>query len=92
MDISDWRKRIDRLDARLVRLLNERARTSAIIARLKRKKKLPLYHPKREREILSRVQRLSRGPLSDAALKRLFRRVLVEARAVARQAGRRRKR
>lgn len=82
MDISDWRKRIDELDAQLVRLLNERSRCAAEVAKLKRQAGLPLYQPERERAILVRVQKMNGGPLGNDALKRLFERILDEARTV----------
>ena len=49
MDISDWRKKIDELDRRLVELLNERAAAASAIGRLKRNTDLPVYEPDRER-------------------------------------------
>lgn len=82
MDINDWRKRIDELDAKLVELLNERSRSVAAIGKLKRKSGQPIYQPEREREILERVQGLNRGPLRNEALRRLFERILDEARAL----------
>lgn len=87
MDISDWRKRIDELDAKLVELLNERSRCATEIGHLKRKIKEAVYQPEREREILERVQRINQGPLGNDALKRLFERILDEARVVEQQAG-----
>lgn len=82
MDISDWRKRIDELDQKLVELLNERSRCAAEVGKLKRAAKIPLYQPERERGILERVERLNGGPLDNAALKRLFERIIDEARVV----------
>lgn len=85
MDIADWRKRIDELDAKLVELLNERSRCAAEVGLLKRQLRKAVYQPEREREILERVAKLNRGPLSNDALKRLFERVLDEARVVEQQ-------
>lgn len=82
MDISDWRRHIDEIDRKLVELLNERSRCAAEIGQLKRKTGAPLYQPAREREILERVQQLNGGPLDNAALKRLFERIVDEARVV----------
>lgn len=82
MDIEDWRKRIDGLDAELVRLLNERSRCAAEVGKLKRKAGTSLYQPEREREILERIQKMNGGPLGNDALKRLFERILDEARVV----------
>lgn len=86
MDISGWRKRIEELDQKLVELLNERSRCAAEIGKLKRSAGVALYQPDREREILERVQQLNGGPLGDAALKRLFERILDEARVVEQEA------
>ena len=50
MTISDWRKKIDELDRKLVELLNQRARAAIEIGRLKRNTDLPIYEPERERD------------------------------------------
>ncbi len=85
MDIEDWRKKIDELDAKLVELLNRRSACAAEIGKLKQKDGQPIYSPEREREILDQVQRLNHGPLGNDALKRLFERILDEARVVEKQ-------
>ena len=82
MDINDWRKRIDELDEQLVKLLNERSRCAAEVGKLKRQAGTPLYQPAREREILDRLRKMNGGPLSNDSLKRLFERILDEARVV----------
>ena len=84
--IQDWRKKIDEIDAELVRLLNERSRCAIEVGKLKRAAQLPLYQPEREGEILNRVTRANAGPLPDTAIRRLFERILDEARAVERGA------
>ena len=86
MDVNDWRRRIDELDAMLVELLNERSRCAAEVGRLKRRGGQPVYQPEREQEILERVQRINKGPLGNEALKRLFERILDEARVVEQRA------
>jgi len=84
--IQDWRNRIDEIDGELVRLLNERSRCAVAVGKLKHAAHLPLYQPEREREILDRVTRANPGPLPDTAIRRLFERILDEARAVERGA------
>lgn len=86
MDVNDWRRRIDEIDRRLVELLNERSRCALEIGRLKRANGQPLYQPEREQEILANVERSNRGPLPDPAIRRLFERILDEARSVERTA------
>jgi chorismate mutase len=79
-DLDDLRKRIDLLDESLVRLLNARAACALEIGRLKREMGLPIYQPSREAEVLAHVQTLNNGPLDDQVIKRLFERIIDEAR------------
>jgi chorismate mutase-like protein len=84
MKIDEWRLRIDDIDRQLVTLLNERSRCAMEIGRLKQEMNAPLYQPDREREVLANVERSNSGPLSDTAIRRLFERILDEARSVER--------
>ena len=84
MSVEDWRRKIDEIDRKLVELLNERSRCVVEIGRLKKTDGSPLYQPDREREVLAGVERANRGPLSGAAIRRLFERILDEARSVER--------
>jgi chorismate mutase len=79
-DIEDLRKRIDLLDESLVRLLNARAACALEIGRIKRDLGLPIYQPDREAEVLRNVQAVNTGPLDQSAIKRLFERIIDEAR------------
>jgi chorismate mutase len=79
-DLEDLRKRIDLLDESLVRLLNARAACALEIGRIKREMGLPIYQPTRETEVLRNVQEHNNGPLDQAAMKRLFERIIDEAR------------
>ena len=76
MDITDWRKRIDELDQKLVRLLNQRAECAVEIGRLKRDTNLPVYEPDRERIIFENICRANPGPLSGDDLKRVYERII----------------
>ena len=84
MSVADWRRKIDEIDKKLVELLNERSRCVLEIGRLKRQDGSALYQPDREREVLAAAERANRGPLSEAAIRRLFERILDEARSVER--------
>jgi chorismate mutase len=86
MNIGDWRSRIDEIDRKLVELLNERSRCALEIGRIKQAEHLPLYQPDREREVLENAERVNPGPLSDAAIRRLFERIIDEARSAEREA------
>ena len=84
MSVEDWRRKIDEIDRKLVELLNERTRCVVEIGRLKKTDGTPLYQPDREREVLAAAERVNSGPLSEAAIRRLFERILDEARSVER--------
>ncbi|HET6842641.1 MAG TPA: chorismate mutase [Candidatus Angelobacter sp.] len=76
MDITDWRKKIDVLDGRLVELLNERAVCAVEIGKLKRSSALPVYEPDREKVIFENVCKVNHGPLPDKELQRVYERIL----------------
>jgi chorismate mutase len=84
MTVDHWRRKIDEIDKRLVELLNERSQCVLEIGKLKKTDGTPLYQPDREREVLEAAERANRGPLSEGAIRRLFERILDEARSVER--------
>ena len=84
MTISDWRRRMDEIDKQLVELLNERCRGALEIGHLKQQAHIPLYQPAREKEVLANAERNNQGPLKDAAIRRLFERIIDEARSAER--------
>jgi chorismate mutase len=86
MNLSDWRRRIDEIDRKLVELLNERSRCALEIGKLKQAENIPLYQPEREKEVLENAERTNTGPLTDAAVRRLFERIIDEARSAERAA------
>jgi chorismate mutase-like protein len=86
MNISDWRQRMDEIDKKLVELLNERSQCALEIGRLKQAAGMPIYQPARENEVLSNAARNNRGPLTKAAIRRLFERIIDEARSAERVA------
>jgi chorismate mutase len=86
MNLGDWRCRIDEIDRKLVELLNERSRCALEIGKIKQAEHLPLYQPDREREVLENAEKANPGPLSDAAIRRLFERIIDEARSAEREA------
>ena len=86
MNISDWRRKMDEIDKKLVELLNERCKCALQIGHLKQESKIPLYQPAREKEVLANAETNNEGPLSHAAIRRLFERIIDEARSAERLA------
>ncbi len=85
-ELDGWRKRIDEIDQLLVKLLNERSQCAVNIGHIKRTLSLAAWQPEREAEILRNVVKSNHGPLDDAAIRRLFERIIDEARALERHA------
>ena len=81
-DLGERRKDIDAVDRQIVDLLNRRARIVLGLAPLKRAQGVPVYEPNRERLVIDNVDGANHGPLSDEALKRIYRAVMQEMRAM----------
>lgn len=70
------RQQIDALDARIVDLLNARARVVVEIGKLKQQQNAPIYSPDREKMVLEKVHRLNHGPLPDRCLEAVYRELM----------------
>ena len=79
-NLASVRRRIDRLDAQLLRLINLRARLALEIGRIKKRRKWPVFDPSREAFVLGHVTRSNRGPLSGRAVAHIFQSILCECR------------
>ena len=84
-ELHRLREAIDRVDEVLVRLLNQRVKYAIEIGEIKKQLGLPIYAPEREKEVLSNVERWSDGPLDPVTARRLFERVIDEARRIERE-------
>ena len=76
MTLEQLRKRIDRVDRKILQLLNERAVVARRIGEIKRRQGLPIFDGKRETAVLRRVTRSNGGPLSAAAISSIFQKIL----------------
>lgn len=85
MDISDWRKKIDETDVKLVELLNQRAFAAHEIGKLKSHAGMPIYEPDRERAVFSNAKKLNKGPLPDRDLLRIYERIIDVMRQIQRE-------
>lgn len=74
--LAPLRVRIDELDARLVELLNERARVVVEIGELKRGTGAPIYAPHREAAVLEKVLQANRGPLGARTIEGIYRELM----------------
>jgi len=70
--LREAREKIERIDARLLALLNLRARIVAGLHARKAETRRPAYDAARTDAILDRLLRLNRGPLRDEQVRELF--------------------
>ena len=79
-DLKSLRKLIDQKNKSIVRLLNRRAGYALRIAEVKAVEGLAIRDDEREKEVLKKVSRYNKGPLSDEALHRIFNCIMEEHR------------
>ncbi|MBR90440.1 MAG: prephenate dehydratase [Verrucomicrobiales bacterium] len=76
MSIEKHRKAIDKIDAEIVRLLNERTGHVLEIGKAKIAAGQEIYAPHRESDLLRRLKKLNAGPISDESLSAIYREVM----------------
>ncbi|MBI3844887.1 MAG: chorismate mutase [Planctomycetes bacterium] len=83
--LTDLRRAIDRLDEKIVDLLNERAQVVAEIGHVKQRSNRPAYAPDRERQVFERLRRRNRGQLTNDTLEAIYRELMSGSLALERQ-------
>jgi chorismate mutase/prephenate dehydratase len=82
-EMKRLRRKIDALDRRLVALLNERAELARDVGRAKaRAGRRAIRDAEREREVLLRVTMANQGPMPQADLLAVYRRLMAATRAL----------
>ncbi|MDD2774632.1 MAG: prephenate dehydratase [Gallionella sp.] len=79
-NLKECRDHIDRIDADMLALLNQRATWAQRIGHLKNSD--VVLRPEREAQVIRRLQGLNAGPLSNAAISALFIEVMSQCRAL----------
>lgn len=79
MNLDKYRKEIDKLDAKIVHLLNERTKCALEIGRVKKETGGEIYVPAREKMVFDRVDALNEGPLRDNNLNAIYREIMSAA-------------
>jgi chorismate mutase/prephenate dehydratase len=82
MSIPEHRQAIDKLDAQLVKLLNERTKHVLHIGEIKMRAGEEIYVPARERSVLNRICKLNHGPITDDQLRAIYREIMSSALAL----------
>ena len=76
MRLNKNRRKIDKIDKRIVELLNERAQESQEIGKIKKKMQKDAYAPHREKEIYDNVTSINKGPLSGDTIRAIYREIM----------------
>jgi chorismate mutase/prephenate dehydratase len=74
--LKDRRKKIDLIDRRLLKLLNQRLHVALEIGKIKKEMGEKVYDPKREKAVLRRLKIKNRGPLKEKDLEKMFRTIM----------------
>lgn len=84
-NMKSLRRKIDRADRRIVKLLNKRAGYADEIGKIKEKLGLEIYSPEREKQVIDNVCKENPGPLNDDAVRRVYERIIDESRRLERE-------
>ncbi len=82
MNLTDIRKQIDEIDEQLIELLNQRARFAQEVGMHKERTRAHYFTPEREEIVYKRVQSLNNGPLSNEAVRNIYREIISASRAL----------
>ncbi len=85
MGLDDLRKKIDKLDDDVIKLLNERTKIVLEIGKLKKSEGGQVYSPSRESEVYTKIDKENRGPLPSDALKSVYREIMSAALSLEKQ-------
>jgi chorismate mutase/prephenate dehydratase len=80
--LQKLRQKIDEIDTKLVRLLNERTRLVLDVGRIKHEAGEEIYAPDREDAVLRQIAEKSEGPLTADSLRAIYREVMSSALAL----------
>ena len=70
--LKEKRKEIDLIDQKISTFLNQRLQIARKIGKIKKEMGKKIYDPKRESEVLEKLERRNKGPLKEEDLKKIF--------------------
>jgi chorismate mutase / prephenate dehydratase len=80
--LKPLRERIDAIDAQLIALLNQRAAVALEVGEVKKHYNAPVFRPERELQVISRLQDMSAGPLSNEHIGAIWREIMAASRSL----------
>jgi chorismate mutase / prephenate dehydratase len=82
--LKPLRDRIDAIDEQLIALLNQRAAIALEVGEVKKDYNAPVFRPEREQQVISRLQQMSAGPLTDDHISAIWREIMAASRSLER--------
>lgn len=79
MGLEQLRKQINKLDKKIIGLLNDRTKFALQIGKLKQEEKKAVYSPERETEVYRNLVKINKGPLTNKSLKAIYREIMSSA-------------
>jgi chorismate mutase/prephenate dehydratase len=80
--IQSLRKEIEEVDDEILKLLNQRANIVQEVGKVKSEIKMDYYNPKREKEVLQRLEEQNLGPFPKWAVPSVFREIISACRSL----------
>ncbi len=74
--LKKLREKIDKIDTKILSLLNERAQEVIKISSLKERQNLAVYSPEREANMMKRLKKINAGPFNPKDIENVFREIL----------------
>ena len=83
MILQKTRKELDKIDNQIVRLISKRMNLVKKLAKYKKKNKIKIYHPEREKEIIKEKTKLAKKlKLSPKFIEDLFKNIIKESKRI----------
>lgn len=76
MALNKLRKDIDKIDKKILELLNKRTDLILSIGRLKKKRGMGVYVPYREKDVYDKLAKTNKGPLADKSVRAIYREIM----------------
>ncbi len=83
--IEDLRRQIDKIDRKIVGLLNNRAKVALEIGDQKKRFDLDIVDSSREEEVITGVKKMNGGPFSDEQITEIYRKIIAETKNLERE-------
>ena len=76
MNLEEHRKKIDKIDDEILKLINSRVRIAVEIGKIKDRESKEYHAPDRERGILERLESQNKGPLPSESVRAIYREIM----------------